>query len=748
MIAPRVALAKKRSEMLWDVPLANLSGPCRDRILIFSRVPMLKETSSKTDSRNSQRLGFNAINRIPCLITLLLVSVVSSLAESPRPMVPQPQKIQYGKGRFELGSAVIRFASNSGAEDRFAAQELSAILSARLGKKLPISEQAMSGKQIVLNRTGAADPLPGPKEKPGPDSREAYTLRITPDVAEIRAKSSAGIFYGVQTVLQLVSGAGEEAFLPELEIQDWPSLSYRGLMMDLSHGPMPTEEEIKRQIDFLSMWKGNQYYFYSEATIEFKGYPLINPGARYTQAQVRKIVEYARLRHVDVVPCMEFYGHLHDVFRLERYSRMSALPYGGEINPRRADIRGMLKDWVEQMAALFPSPWFHVGFDEPWELERAGGDGSGGDPKKLYIDVLTEVADILRQCGKQVLFWADLNSGAELFNRYPDLLSLLPPNVIAVPWYYDADIDFDRMVEPFAKTKIPQVIGTGIWAWDELTPDFDVTFSNVNGFLDAGRKHGILGIVATNWSDSAQVIFRMTLPGIAYSAAAAWQTAQIDRDKFFGDYAAALYSPAAATEVAGALKALTVAQKKLMAALGRETTFRFWDDPLAPAVLDRIEKHRDELHDCRLLAEEAQERLDLALGAAPNAPGLNSLRLAARMLDYAGMKYLYAADFASFFPKMGPQPSSEDVDFYFGRQAGSRNHSRFSDLMDTISGMREDYRQAWEAEYTSYRKQAALGRWDAEYEYWRRLQARLWEFRAQFKDHDLLPPLQSFRPGH
>jgi hexosaminidase len=138
------------------------------------------------------------------------------------------------------------------------------------------------------------------------------------------------------------------------------------------------------------------------------------------------------------------------------------------------------------MGALFPSPWCHIGFDEPWELERAGNDGSGGDPKKLYTDVLAEVAAVLQQRGKQVLFWADLNSGAELFNRYPDLLTLLPRNVIAVPRYYDADLDFTKMVEPFAETRIPQVIGTGIWGWDELTPDFEVTFANLNGFLEAG----------------------------------------------------------------------------------------------------------------------------------------------------------------------------------------------------------------------------------------------------------------------
>ncbi len=685
------------------------------------------------------------MSRFAWLTSLLLLFVTSSFADGPRPLLPRPQKLQYGKGRLELSSLVIRLASKPGPEDRFAAQELSRFLSARRGSKIPVAEIEATGKSIVLNRTGAPDPLPGPNDKPGPDCREAYSLRISPQGAEIRAKSSAGIFYGVQTLCQLVDGEKDKSFLPEVVIQDWPSLSYRGVMMDLSHGPMPTEDEIKRQIDFLARWKANQYYFYSEATIEFKGYPLINPGARYTQEQVRRIIDYGRLRHVDVVPCMEFYGHLHDVFRLERYSRMSALPYGGEIDPRREDVRTILKDWVTQMAVLFPSHWFHIGFDEPWELERSA-EGSGGDPKKLYAGVLAEVAGILQQRGKQVLFWADLNSGAELFNRYPDLLSLLPKNVIAVPWYYDADLDFNKMVEPFAKTSIPQVIGTGIWGWDELAPDFAVTFDNVNGFLAAGRKHGIIGMVATNWADSAQVIYRMTLPGMAFSAVAAWQPGPVERENFFADYAAVLYPPAAAGDVAAALNALTAAQRKLMAALGRETAFRIWDDPFAPAVLERLGTHGDELHDCRLLAEEAQERLDRALEAAPNAMGLSSLRLAARMLDYAGMKYIYASTVASFFPRMGEHPTSADVDFYLGRQAGSRNHSRFSDLMDTISGMREDYRLAWEAEYTSYRQQSALGRWDAEYEYWRRMQARFWEFGNQFKDHDPLPPLQSFRP--
>jgi hypothetical protein len=97
------------------------------------------------------------------------------------------------------------------------------------------------------------------------------------------------------------------------------------------------------------------------------------------------------------------------------------------------------------------------------------------------------------------------------------------------------------------------------------------------------------------------------------------------------------------------------------------------------------------------------------------------------------MKFMYAGDVASAFSKMSERPKREEVEFYLGRRVSSRTTLASVDLMDTIWEMREDYRAAWDAEYTPYRKQSALGRWDAEYDYWRRLQARFWEFIAEFK---------------
>lgn len=140
-----------------------------------------------------------------------------------------------------------------------------------------------------------------------PDRTRAKPIRSkSRDGVDVQGRSSAALYYAAQTLRQLVEGIRVEATLPEVEIHDWSSLAYRGVMIDTSHGPLPTEAEIKRQIDFLARWNNNQYYLYSEASVELKGYPLLSPDAQFSQDEVRRIVAYARERHIDVVPCMEF----------------------------------------------------------------------------------------------------------------------------------------------------------------------------------------------------------------------------------------------------------------------------------------------------------------------------------------------------------------------------------------------------------------------------------------------------------
>jgi hexosaminidase len=696
------------------------------------------------DSSYDLRMVSNA-RHLLCFCAAVSLATPSLLWADHNPLLPGPQQIKYGTGLLQLQGVSIALPTQGAAEDQFASDTLKQGLRRFMGREISVAP-AGTGPRILLERTGAVDTLPGNDEKLGPGSRESYQIRVTSSGAEIKAKSSAGLFYGVETFLQLLEKHNGVATIPEVTIDDWPTLAYRGVMMDLSHGPLPTEREIKRQIDFLARWKGNQYYFYSELSIELKGYPLINPNGRYSQDAIRRIIAYARQRHVDVVPCLEFYGHLHDLFRLERYADLAPLNHGTEINPTKPRMQQLLADWAHQMAALFPSPWFHIGLDEPWELQRAGSAAAGGvDPEKLYVDHLNRMAALLKGEGKRVLFWADINSGADLFNKYPTMMADLPSGVVAVPWHYRPEKDYTPMIAPFRKANIPELVATGIWAWDSLTPDFELTFANIDGFLRDGKTNGTLGIIDTNWADDAQLLYRMTLPGIAYGAVAAWQSKPIDKAHFFDNYCAQMYSPETAAEVAAALHSLSRAQGSISGALGSEDALRLWDDPFTATSLERSRNHVADLQTSRLASEDAQEHLYNALELSGDSYTLPSLLLGARLIDYAGMKYLYAVEISDVFSKVDSNSSRADIGFWLGRQASSRNHARIADLMDSITELREVYRTMWLSEYTTYRLGTAIGRFDGEFEYWRKLQAKIWDLERTYKPGMAIPPLDTLR---
>lgn len=676
-----------------------------------------------------------------------LGTLTSTSAAAHSPLLPRPQAVRYEDGTLPLNGLSVRFAAAPNSEDKFAAEELARRLSALTKAAVPVRARGTSRRCILLRRTGQGSPLPRDGETAGPDSRESYLISITGEGAEIRAPSSAGLYYGVQTLLQMVEGCGPGAALPQAEVRDWPALAYRGFMMDLSHGQLLRVSEIERQIDLLARFKANQYYFYSEASIEYEGYEAVNPGpARYTREEVRQVIEYARQRHIDVVPCMELYGHMHDLFRVEKFADLGLPRYGDEFDPRNPQLLAVLDDWVAQTARLFPSPWYHVGFDEPWSLGKIGLEPSK-DPFKRFVGVLGHVASEAQKHGKRLLFWADIAQGASTLSLHPELIKDLPAGVIAVPWTYDARTNYDSFLAPLAQANIPTVVAPAVWNWNEVFPDYHRSFVNINGLTATGRKFKTLGILNTGWTDDAQTLYRQSLPGLALGAAAGWQSERVDTNTFFSDYCAQTYPNSVAAEVAPALEALSTAEQLFEGSLQSTTQHGFWGDVLDPARLARLEAHREELHQARLLAERASEHVQRAIRLAPNDPTLNSLLLAAQLFDYLGMKNLYALEWAGYFRELQRDPKPELVTLYIGIQMNAQDHSMLADLRDTISGLREPYRRAWLEESTPYRLQSALARFDTETEYWRAVQRGVTDKVLRgWKKGEPFPALEAIRP--
>ena len=672
----------------------------------------------------------------------LLLSVAAYGEHSP--LLPRPQQVEYGSGRVALPSPKIMFSSSPNAEDRFAAEQLATWIQECTGLKVSIVSYGNNddgAPQIILDRESTADePLALPGDKPGPDSPEAYDIGVSSEGVKIHARSSAGIFYGAETVRQLIEGEGAQAALPFVQIHDWPSMAYRGTMVDISHGPLPREKEIEQQLDFLARWKANQYYLYNENSIELTGYPLLNPDARLTQDEVRQIVAYGRSRHIDVIPNFDLYGHEHDLFRIEQYSELSDEPHGTEFNAENPKVMPLLTDWVNQFADLFPSPFVSIGFDETFQIEAAThATGAAAEPAALFVKQLTAVAELFEKRGKHVMAYDDI------IVKFPRVIPQMPPGLIAVAWYYTSeDPTYQRWLGPLIAHHIPHFVQPGVTSYDDIAPDYDTTFENIDTFLAAGRKSGALGLVNSVWADDAQLLLRMSLPGMAYGAAAPWQSAPMDRSDFFSDYARLMYPPGIAPDVASALSDMTVAETSIKKLLGDQSMFGFWEDPFFPANYKRLHEHREDFHTTRMHAEKAETALydAKALGGDPET--LTSLMIGSQMLDYAGERFQTALELTDIWNSFaGKRPDNERWWNEWGSRVTYPDHSYLTDLMDGITDLKPAYRTEWLREYSPYRMGTALGRWDAEYQFWRGLSEKLGEFSDSVKAGDPLPPLDN-----
>jgi hypothetical protein len=169
-----------------------------------------------------------------------------------------------------------------------------------------------------------------------------------------------------------------------------------------------------------------------------------------------------------------------------------------------------------------------------------------------------------------------------------------------------------------------------------------------------------------------------------------------------------------------------------------------FDDPFHSTTLARTRLHTQQLQNSRLAAEDAIEALSerQALTSDPaQADDIASLLLAARMLDYTGMKFLYATEIAANLEALPAHPAKADLDYLLSRESAARNHSRVSDLMDAAGELKSAYRSEWLIQYRPYRLSSALARFHAEQEFWRHFQSSVWTVTRDFKPGDPRPTL-------
>jgi len=335
-----------------------------------------------------------------------------------------------------------------------------------LEAEIEISEKPMKGAGIQLALNDNYDAALG---------MEGYTLSSEKAV-DIRANTATGLFYGVQSLLQLLppaiysnSASQFDLILPAVEIQDKPRYEYRGMHLDPCRHFFSVDFT-KKYLDYMAYHKLNKFHWHLTEDqgwrIEIKKYPkLVEIGSKragtmilnhdvawkeqrydtipvegyYSHEDIREIVTYASERHIEVIPEIEMPGH--STAALASYPQLSCTGGPFEVLQRPGVIKDVycagndsvftfLKDVIDEVVTLFPSQYIHIGGDEcpkeRWEecpkcQARMANEGLK-DEKHLQSWFITEMEKYINSKGKTIIGWSEIMEGG------------IAPNAVLESW--------------------------------------------------------------------------------------------------------------------------------------------------------------------------------------------------------------------------------------------------------------------------------------------------------------------------
>lgn len=390
------------------------------------------------------------LNRLK-LFCLVLLTSSASFGQESLPLIPQPQTVKVSQGNFILNEGLeVSFSETAEFEANYFIQEVNE----RCGITLEKSAK-QNAKAIQLNIIIPDTLLP----------LGTYTLSIEDDNIIISSPTNTGLFYGVQTLLQLIPfKKTAEVTLPHVQIYDTPKYAWRGMHLDVGRHFFSVEF-IKRYIDYLAMYKMNTFHWHLTEDqgwrIEIKKYPLLTEvgawrngtmvghyndqyidtvryGGFYTQDEIREVVQYASERHITVVPEIEMPGH--SLAALSSYPHLSCTGGPFEVGKiwgvyddvycTKEETFEFLENVLLEVMQLFPSKYIHIGGDEcpkkRWEncstcqqtIKREGLK----DEHELQSYFITRIEKFLNAHGRQIIGWDEILEGG------------LAPNAAVMSW--------------------------------------------------------------------------------------------------------------------------------------------------------------------------------------------------------------------------------------------------------------------------------------------------------------------------
>lgn len=371
------------------------------------------------------------------LISTLLLIGNSCSERKEIDVIPMPRSVEYHSGNFTI-SPETKFYTNLSAESR---QALTDYLEGTSLGSVPFAESATGNNGIELNLCDNSIVT----------GNEAYRIEIDKKGVRLSANTETGIFYGLQTLLQLLNN-GDNKTLPTLTINDSPRFSYRGLHLDVSRHFFD-KEFVKKQLNAMAYFKMNRLHWHltdgAGWRIEIKKYPRLTSfaawrpfdklndwwvggrtfceqddpravGGYYTQDDIREVVAYAAERHITIIPEIEMPGHSEEVLATYPELSCSGKPYvNADFCIGTEKTFEFLENVLLEVIDLFPSEYIHIGGDEAskssWKTcprcQKRMADEHLNSVDELQSYMIHRIEKFLNDHGRKIIGWDEIIEG-------------------------------------------------------------------------------------------------------------------------------------------------------------------------------------------------------------------------------------------------------------------------------------------------------------------------------------------------
>ncbi len=492
------------------------------------------------------------LTRVALLILPVAICAVaaplSPLGARGYAVLPAPQLVTLGGSDFRFGAGWSVERKGVAAADA-AVTSLSEGLSSRF--HIAPSRTAQSGTVTLVLAPGSVsigDALDSDKQA---IAEQAYKIDLRPTAITVAANAAPGLFYGVQTLLQLIQPRDGGLWLPEGQIVDWPDLRLRQIYWDDAHH-LDRPEALRNAIRQAAFYKINGFALKLEGHFQYRSAPSIVEPYALTPAELQSLTDYGLKYHVQLIPYLDGPGHIAFILKHPEYAKLREFPDSNyeacAVNPDTYKMfEGMFQDLLNANRGI---KYFYLSTDEAYyvglannqqcdEAARAKELGSVG---KLLAEFVTKTAGWLHGHGREVVFWGE-------FPMKPGDIDALPSYMINGEVYGP---EFDPV---FKKHGIRQTIYVSTQGEERhfpgyfppppeqrlhpetrprLTSRVEETIHKIS--TDAARQNAdLMGVVNAGWADAGLHPETFWL-GYAAGTAAAWHPGAGDAEEAMSNF--------------------------------------------------------------------------------------------------------------------------------------------------------------------------------------------------------------------